>query len=54
MSQTFKVVSREPEAKKSPKGWKSMLEHVDLCPVNVLMTTKKQCQVRLHSSRVCV
>ncbi|KAA6422038.1 MAG: hypothetical protein FRX49_08056 [Trebouxia sp. A1-2] len=32
-SQTFRLVSRDPDAKKSPKGWKFTLRQLERCPV---------------------
>lgn len=38
MSQTFRLVSSEPEAKNSPNGWNSTAVQLDLCPVRVRTT----------------
>ena len=40
-SQILRLVSRDPDAKKSPKGWKSTLRQLDRCPVKVLITAQK-------------
>lgn len=37
-SQTFTLVSKEPDAKNSPNGWKSTLRQLERWPVKVLIT----------------
>lgn len=41
-SQTFTLVSKEPDAKNSPNGWKSMLRQLERWPVKVLITAHEQ------------
>uniref|UniRef100_A0A2P2L2N9 Uncharacterized protein n=1 Tax=Rhizophora mucronata TaxID=61149 RepID=A0A2P2L2N9_RHIMU len=35
ISQIFKLVSEEPDAKNSPNGWNSTAVQLDLCPIRV-------------------
>lgn len=42
ISHIFMLVSEDPEAKNSPKGWKSRDAQLDLCPVKVRTTEQKK------------